>query len=146
MGLWDNVKNFMSIETDEFGEDEATTEKETEQSYADLSDKRREPRIFQNGKQRTSQSSAAQMQVVIVKPDHFEDVTMIADHLNAKKSVVLNLEAANRETSRRIIDFISGVAYANRDSIKKVANCTFMIAPNDVDVMGELMMDEYEQY
>ena len=83
------------------------------------------------------------MQVVIVKPDHFEDVTMIADHLNAKKSVVLNLEASNRETSRRILDFLSGVAYANGGSIRKVANSTFMIAPNDVDVMGELMMDEY---
>ena len=73
----------------------------------------------------------------------FEDVTMIADHLNAKKSVVLNLEAANRETSRRIIDFISGVAYANKGSIRRVANSTFMIAPSDVDVMGELMMDDY---
>ncbi len=146
MGLWDNVKNFMSIETDEFGEEEVVTEKETD-NYGDTTDRRREPRIFQNDrKQRNSAAGTAQMQVVIVKPDHFEDVTMIADHLNAKKSVVLNLESANRETSRRIIDFISGVAYANRDSIKKVANCTFMIAPNDVDVMGELMMDEYEQY
>ncbi len=147
MGLWDNVKNFMSIETDEFGEEEATFEKEAEQAYGKAAEKRREPRIFQNERrQKGGSSDAAQMQVVIVKPDHFEDVTMIADHLNAKKSVVLNLEAANRETSRRIIDFISGVAYANHDSIKKVANCTFMIAPNDVDVMGELMTDEYEQY
>lgn len=147
MGLWDNVKNFMSIETDEFDEDETTFEKENEQTYGKTAEKRREPRIFQNERrQKGAYTDAAQMQVVIVKPDHFEDVTMIADHLNAKKSVVLNLESANRETSRRIIDFISGVAYANRDSIKKVANCTFMIAPNDVDVMGELMMDEYEQY
>ena len=83
------------------------------------------------------------MQVVIVKPDHFEDVTMIADHLNARKSVVLNLESSNRETSRRILDFLSGVAYANGGSIRKVANSTFMITPGSVDIMGELYMDEY---
>lgn len=84
------------------------------------------------------------MQVVIVKPDHFEDVTMIADHINAKRSVVLNLEASNRETSRRIIDFISGVAYANHGTIRKVANSTFMITPNEVDISGELLMEDYE--
>ena len=84
------------------------------------------------------------MQVVLVKPDRFEDVTSIADHLNAKKTVVLNLEAANRDVSRRIIDFLSGVAYANSGNIRKVANSTFIIVPTDVDVMGELMLDDFD--
>ena len=84
------------------------------------------------------------MQVVLVKPDRFEDVTSIADHLNDKKTVVLNLEAANRDVSRRIIDFLSGVAYANKGNIRKVANSTFIIVPFDVDVMGELMLDDFE--
>ena len=68
----------------------------------------------------------------------------IADHLNAKKTVVLNLEAANRDVSRRIIDFLSGVAYANNGNIRKVANSTFIIVPTDVDVMGELMLDDID--
>ena len=80
----------------------------------------------------------------MVKPDRFEDVTSIADHLNDKKTVVLNLEAANRDVSRRIIDFLSGVAYANKGNIRKVANSTFIIVPFDVDVMGELMLDDFE--
>ena len=84
------------------------------------------------------------MQVVLVKPDRFEDVTAIADHLNAKKTVVLNLESANRETSRRIIDFLSGVAYANHGNLRKVANSTFIIVASDIDVLGELMLDDYD--
>ncbi len=143
MGLWDNVKNIMSISGDDF--EEETTESEngdSRESYYDDTPRKREPRIFQNERRKTV-SQPPQMQVVLVKPDQFDDVTAIADHLNAQKSVVLNLEAANRETSRRIIDFLSGVAYANRGSIRKVANSTFMIVPNDVDVMGELMIDEY---
>lgn len=146
MSLWDNVKNFMGIENSDFEDDTATSEQAndtTQQEDFYEPQPKKEPRIFQADRKTRSVATPAQMQVVIVKPDHFEDVTMIADHLNAKKSVVLNLEAANRETSRRIIDFISGVAYANKGSIRRVANSTFMIAPSDVDVMGELMMDDY---
>ena len=88
--------------------------------------------------------TTTQLQVVLVKPDRFEDVTDIADHLCDKKTVVLNLESANREVSRRIIDFLSGVAYANKGNIKKVANSTFIIVPRDVDVAGELMFDDFD--
>ena len=144
MGLWDKVKNFMNIDAEDFEEEEFEGMKPENEEYFGSVERKREPRIFQSDrKSRNASATSSQMQVVIVKPDHFEDVTMIADHLNAKKSVVLNLEASNRETSRRILDFLSGVAYANGGSIRKVANSTFMIAPNDVDVMGELMMDEY---
>lgn len=146
MSLWDNVKNFMGIENSDFEDDTVASEQANEAAQQEEfyePQPKKEPRIFQADRKSRNMSVASQMQVVIVKPDHFEDVTMIADHLNAKKSVVLNLEAANRETSRRIIDFISGVAYANKGSIRRVANSTFMIAPSDVDVMGELMMDDY---
>lgn len=87
----------------------------------------------------------SQMQVVIFKPDRFEEVREIADELNAKKTVILNLEIANRDTSRRIIDFLSGVAYANGGDFKKVANSTFMIVPYNVDVSGELLLDEFDE-
>ena len=84
------------------------------------------------------------VQVVLVKPTRFEDAPSVADHLNARKTVVLNLEAANRETSRRLIDFLSGTAYATRGSIKKVANCTYIITPANVDVLGELIDGDFD--
>ena len=89
--------------------------------------------------------ATAQLQVVLVKPERFEDVTGIADHLNAKKTVVLNLEVCDRDVSRRIIDFLSGAAYANHGNIRKVAVSTFIIVPADVDVMGELMLEELDE-
>ena len=78
----------------------------------------------------------------MVKPEHFEDASTIADHLNAKRTVVLNLESASKEISRRLIDFLSGVAYANEGQIKKVANCTYIITPYNVGIMGEDLLDE----
>ena len=87
--------------------------------------------------------ATAQLQVVLVKPERFDDASAVADHLNAKRTVVLNLEGANKDVARRILDFLSGVAYANDGQIKKVANCTFIITPYHVGLMGDLL-DELE--
>ena len=88
-------------------------------------------------------NATAQLQVVLVKPERFDDASAVADHLNSKRTVVLNLESANKDVSRRILDFLSGVAYANNGQIKKVANCTFIITPYNVGLMGDLL-DELE--
>ena len=87
--------------------------------------------------------ATAQLQVVLVKPERFDDASTIADHLNSKRTVVLNLESSNKDVARRILDFLSGVAYANDGQIKKVANCTYIITPYNVGFMGELL-DELE--
>ena len=135
----------MSLSGDDF-EDDTVLQNEQEAPKVNYYDEpvRKQPRIFQAEKKsrNANSSSAAQMQVVLVRPDRFDDVTAIADHLNAQKSVVLNLEATNRETARRIIDFLGGVAYANGGSIRKVANSTYMIVPGAVDVFGEPMIDD----
>lgn len=87
--------------------------------------------------------SRATLQVVLAKPESFNDASAIADHLNEKRTVVLNLESANREVARRLIDFLSGVAYANAGQLKRVANSTFIITPYNVSVTGDLL-DELE--
>ena len=88
--------------------------------------------------------TTAQLQVVLVKPSAFTDAKQIADHLIAKKTVVLNLETASPENKRRIIDFLVGVAYANGGSLKPVANLTYIITPYNVDFIGEDLVGELE--
>lgn len=88
-------------------------------------------------------NATTQLKVILVKPEHFEDASSIADHLNEKRTVVLNLESTNKDVARRLVDFLSGVAYANNGQIKRVANSTFIITPYNVDVMGDLL-DELE--
>ena len=87
--------------------------------------------------------ATTQLQVILVKPERFDDASSIADHLNEKRTVVLNLESTNKDVSRRLVDFLSGVAYANNGQIKRVANSTFIITPYNVDIMGDLL-DELE--
>ncbi len=77
------------------------------------------------------------LELKVVKPDRYENVNQIADHLLNRRTVVLNLEGTNKETARRLIDFLSGVAYSIDGQLKRVANNTFVITPHNVDVSGD---------
>ena len=81
--------------------------------------------------------NGSSLELKVIRPDRFESVSQIADHLLNKRTVVLNLEATNKETSRRIIDFLSGVAYSISGNLKRVANNTFVITPCNVDVSND---------
>ena len=85
--------------------------------------------------------TTTQLQVVLVKPDRFEQASEIADHLREKRTVVLNLESTQKDISRRLLDFLSGVAYAHEGKIKKVAISTYIITPYNVDILGDLIND-----
>ena len=79
------------------------------------------------------------MQVILVKPDRFDTVSEIADHLRDKKAIVLNLESTNKDVARRLVDFLSGVAYALDGKIKKVASSTYILTPYNVEIVGDLV-------
>ncbi len=85
--------------------------------------------------------SGTALELKVVKPEHFESVPQIADHLLNKRTVVLNLENTNKETARRLIDFLSGVAYSIDGSLKKIASNAYVITPSNVDVGDAQLKD-----
>jgi len=87
--------------------------------------------------------ATTQLKVILVKPERFENASEIADQLKDKRTVVLNLESTNKDVARRLIDFLSGVAYAGEGKIKKIAANTYIITPYHVDIEGDLI-DELE--
>ena len=89
-------------------------------------------------------NATTQLQVVLVKPEKFENASDIADHLREKRTVVLNLETTNKDVSRRLIDFLSGVAYAQEGKIKRISAATYIITPYNVDIIGDQLIDELE--
>ena len=143
MSMFDNLKSKLGIDTEadsyiDDTEDEifAGGQGAPQQDYE-------QPEVKQHSNKVVNINATTQLQVVLVKPERFEDASTIADQLNAKRTVVLNLESTGKEISRRLIDFLSGVAYANNGQIKRVANSTFIITPYNVDIMGDLI-DELE--
>lgn len=159
MSFFDKIKDIVNDDDDElddFYEEEETTfgleparerpvRERVERARSSKEDKYSErPRMRRHDSDKVVNiHTTAQLQVVLVKPERFEEAAAIGDNLNEKRTVVLNLESTNRDIARRLLDFLSGVAYASNGQIKRVANSTYIITPYNVDVMGDLI-DELE--
>ena len=138
MGIFDELKKLThpyEDEEDDFEDFEETPRKET---FED-----RRPKLEERRNKVVNIHATTQLKVVLVKPERFENASEIADHLKDKRTVVLNLESTNKDVARRLIDFLSGVAYAGEGKIKKVAANTYMITPYHVELEGDLI-DELE--
>ena len=90
-----------------------------------------------NNPQVYSINTNVQMQVVIIKPECYEDAQEICDQIKTKKPVVVNLEKVEYPVAQRIMDFLSGTCYSLEGSIQRVANNIFVIAPENVDISGD---------
>ena len=143
MNLIDELKRFVNPDVDE---DDESDENDFPTSVLphDMAERRKEraEERARNGKV-VNINATTQLKVVLVKPERFENASEVADHLKEKHTVVVNLESTNKDIARRLIDFLSGVAYAGEGKIKKVAANTYIITPYSVDIMGDLI-DELE--
>ena len=72
--------------------------------------------------------------VVLVQPEKFDMATAIANHIRQGDAVILNCENTDKDVARRVIDFLSGCAFALDGSIKKAANNVYILVPKDVGV------------
>ena len=147
MGLMDELKKIIHPYDDEdydYEDDFEEPAKESRSLFDDRKEERRDERRSEDRHNKVVNIHATtQLKVVLVKPERFENASEIADHLKEKRTVVLNLESTNKDVARRLIDFLSGVAYAGEGKIKKVAANTYIITPSSVDIMGDLI-DELE--
>ena len=131
MGFMDELKKIIHPYDDEDYDYEDELEvTERAESRATIFDERRAERKTEDRQNKVVNIHAtAALKVVLVKPERFENASEIADHLREKRTVVLNLESTNKDVARRLIDFLSGVAYAGEGKIKKVAANTYIITP-----------------
>ena len=148
MSLMDEFKKIIHPYDDEDDDYEEDVGRDSEPTYFEP----REPRESSRRKEVPAEErrnkvvnihATTQLKVVLVKPDRFENASEIADQLKDKRTVVLNLESTNKDVARRLVDFLSGVAYAGEGKIKKVAANTYIITPYHVELEGDLI-DELE--
>ena len=148
MSLMDEFKKIIHPYDDEDDDYEEDVGRDSEPTYFEP----REPRESSRRKEVPAEErrnkvvnihATTQLKVVLVKPDRFENASEIADQLKDKRTVVLNLESTNKDVARRLVDFLSGVAYAGEGKIKKVAANPYIITPYHVELEGDLI-DELE--
>lgn len=149
MGIGDKIKKILNVDEGYFDEVETG-----DIEYEPVSSQESSHRASQQSSERRSTAAphstkvvdihtTAKLQVVLKKPERFDEAMAIADELLDKRTVVLNLEATLKDEAGKLLCFLSGVAYANGGKLKKIANNTYIITPYNVDVMGDLL-DELE--
>ena len=127
MGLFDKLKSMVGTEPD-YDKDEY---------YPDPLEGEEVPPTRQSAQTQgmdISGTDSTSLELKVVRPENYASVTEIADHLLAHRTVVLNLEAPNKEVAKRLIAFLAGVAYSIDGQLKNVANNTYIITPCNVDV------------
>lgn len=136
--LINKMLNFVGWESEE---EEALMEAEQEEAREDYT----KPQFLNNfnpGAKKQQNKvvnihSNSQFKVVVMQPENFEDARDICDHLKSKKPVIVNLEEVEKDHAQRIVDFLSGSVYALDGNIQKISAGIFLIAPNNVDIMGD---------
>ena len=171
MSFWDEIKNFAKPYNDE--EDYDDYDDEMEDSFEEeTAPVERTPRFGRREApvQETAYAPAVstttaftpastgfngqvvnnsnKVQLVLVRPDSFNDAPTIAANMSAKKAVVLNLEGVEKNLARRVVDFLSGCAYALNGTVKKVSQATYVFCPYNMEVLGDLknLQGEVENY
>ena len=155
MGLMDKIKrgigtndNYDDYEDDYYNEFDGDEEVAGAQNVQNGVDPMATQGIGLSGLSQMSSGislSGTALELKVVKPQHFDSVPQIADHLLNKRTVVLNLENTNKETARRLIDFLSGVAYSIDGSLKKIASNAYVITPSNVDVGDAQLRDKRQR-
>ncbi len=79
-------------------------------------------------------SFGGRSQILLYKPESLDVIRSIADRVNDKKTVILNLEGKDEDFIKTIIDFFSGVAYANHGKLSPIADKTYILTPEDIDM------------
>lgn len=78
---------------------------------------------------------SASVELKVLRPESYEEVSVIADNLLAGCTVFVNMEVLDRPTMLRMLDFLNGVTYCTDGEIKRVSASTFIITPHsDVDI------------
>jgi cell division inhibitor SepF len=158
--LWTRTLVYFGIAEDEEWDDDhlETSEQQLEESYRrrDRQNVRRLPSSSEEGGWESDESDAAAQpprrerssrlrsvappapaKVHLVAPRAFNDAKGIADRFKAQIPVIINLQGADTELSKRLIDFASGLTYALDGSMQRVADKVFLLTPRDVELSAE---------
>lgn len=131
MNLMDNLKRWVRP-GDGYDDDEDMT------SAWALSERREDRPRARSGRE-VSIRTTTQLRVMIAQPRRLEDIPLVADEVKEGMTIVLNLENQERETLRRMLDVLSGVAYGLDATISRIASNTYIIVPFNVEFEGVLM-------
>jgi len=136
--LVDKVLSFMGFEEDIEEEDKRGREEAREEHPWQKRKEKERGTVLNLHSQR-------QVRVVVVEPRSFDEVQEITDNLKNRCPVIINLEQAESDLAKRVVDFVSGATYALNGSLQKVGNGIFLFVPNNMDISSDLRNQSKEK-
>ena len=172
MSFWDNVKKFAQPYDDEDYDDYDEELDDFEEPAEEPAPRTRRPSPFASASSAPAAPAAAapavapapastpafggqvlnmnsgKQEVVLFHAKTFDDAAKAADELCKRKAVILNMENVDKALTRRVVDFLSGCVYALNGKVKKIAQCTYLFCPHNMDIVGDLesFRGEVESY
>ena len=93
----------------------------------------------------TAMSATGKNKLVLTQPSGFDDAQQIAENVTNGKTVLVNFDRTDAETTKRTIDFMSGITYAVGGTVQRISAAIFLFAPSDVLVYSNERPFEQEQ-
>ena len=87
-------------------------------------------------REKTVEFAGTEQQVILFNPKSFDEAGDLVQHLTQGRSIVMTLEGVPTDLARRLLDFLSGIAYALQGKITPISAKTYFVTPQNVDVLG----------
>lgn len=97
---------------------------------------RKKPGKPRLARERTVEFGGTEQQVILFNPKSFDEAGDLVQHLLQNRSIVMTLEGVPTELARRLLDFLSGIAYALQGKITPISAKTYFVTPQNVDILG----------
>lgn len=152
MAFLENFKNAMRAYDDEYMENEATVEETSafedipEPVMDDYTEPKPKAGVFSRREAKaaptyTPAGEKGKTRLILMNPTDFGEAAEIADNLKERRAVLMNVEKADSETARRLIDFLSGVVYALGGKIMRISAQAYVLTPTNIDLVGDGVPD-----
>lgn len=122
--LFDKILYFLGIEEEEPSIDDGNEYNTPPMAISEQRAKGKVINIHQTAKNK----------VIIHKPISFEEAGKICEEIKNRKAAIVNMELLDKETAKRVLDFLSGSIYALSGTVKKIGTGIFIFAPDNVDI------------
>lgn len=129
--MFQRVMNFLGLGPDDEEDEEGLLDEVNEEPELEPFPSSRRPTVV-------SLHTQKQVRVILAEPASYDEAQMIADHLKAHRSVIVNLHRSPYDQALRVVDFLSGCVYALGGNMQKLGHNIFLCAPDNVDIQGTI--------
>lgn len=133
-GIFDKFKKFITMESEEIEFDQLESAEFQNPLIEPQRPLKEEPVQVKKNTVIPTHGATRKQEIVVFQPGTFNEAQQVAEHIKARKTVVINVKRTDKDLAKRIIDFLSGINYATDGNVQKIADNIFLFVPSHIEV------------